>query len=360
MSQPRGSIWNLREISRQNSGACYSTGNYEVELLLIGGGGSGNNWGASGTTNGGGGAGGVIYSSGLVVQRGCSYPIIIGAGGRSSGNIEGSPGQNSCFCYTTGGPPSGVNFIACGGGRAGGGGHPIQEVARTGGSGGGGSGIGVIPGSSQPADVGGGGYGETSNVACFFGTPGAPGVCHYGARGLQACPGCAPVFFGAFPGVSGFGGNGGKACVTPTPTNFGGGGGGAGGDGCPGTPAKNGNGGLGLTFSISGSSLGYAGGGGGGGGCVPAPGCPTRGIGVCGGASTGTPTEPGHGCANRGGGASGGTNPSDSPTQPLGGSGVAIIRYRGNQIGTGGSLVTCLSPIVCTSHVFTGSGCFTA
>jgi hypothetical protein len=359
ISQNCSSIWNIREIYRQTSGACYSSGGYNIEMLLIGGGGPGHGWSQPG---GGGGAGGLIYTNNLFIRSGCTYPITIGAGGSWISQSTNNNGANSCFCYVTGGPPSGVNIIALGGG-------------------GGGDGIG-LPTVYYGANQGGSGGGEGGLVSnCSGPSPLVPGVainpcsCPRPAVGLQP----NPVYWSAISGICGCGRNGG--CGFPqnaaSPPNnarnfWGGGGGGAGGVGQNGGPPSGaqpygaaGNGGAGLTFSISGGPVGYAGGGASGQETLFHP-TQVCGLACCGGGGTGTGIPVGNpgnfqseaGVANRGGGGAGGL--SYGGGRP-GGSGVAVIRYNGIQRAAGGSsVVTCLTPIIQTSHLFTGSSCFIA
>jgi hypothetical protein len=358
-SQNCSSIWNIREIYRQTSGACYSSGGYNIEMLLIGGGGPGSGWSQVG---GGGGAGGLIYTNNLFIRSGCTYPITIGAGSNHAAQGSNNNGANSCFCYVTGGPPSGVNIIALGGG-------------------GGGDGLG-LPQTYYGANQGGSGGGEGELVTnCTCASPLVPSVainpcsCPRPAVGLQP----NPVYWSAISGICGCGRNGGcgfPANAASPPNNafnfWGGGGGGAGGVGHNGGPPSGaqpygaaGNGGAGLTFSISGGPVGYAGGGAAGQEQLFNP-TQVCGLACCGGGGTGTGVPVGNpgnfmgaaGTANRGGGGAGAQNFGPGAA---GGSGVAVIRYNGVQRAAGGnSVTTCLTPIIQTSHLFTGSGCFIA
>lgn len=362
----KSSIWNIREIYKQTLGSCYSSGGYNVELLLIGGGGPGGQWGGSG---GGGGAGGVIYTNNLRLEKGCSYPITIGAGGIFSAQGQNTVGANSCFCYTTGGPPSGINLISLGGG-------------------GGGNSVGLVPNVYYGARQGGSGGGEGNWVNNCTGpiatnNTGAPKR----GCGLQSVPSLSTTLWSDVSGIVGYGFPGGiggpQAPGSPCSNAWGGGGGGAGSCGCNGQPCTvsicpgggAGNGGAGLTFSISGTPVGYAGGGAAGQESLFSPTqCCGRACGsgqpsafCCGGGGTGTGVPVGNpgnyqgetGVANRGGGGAGGQ--AFGGGRP-GGSGVAVISYPGSvQLGLGGDIVqTCFTPSIVTSHTFTGSGSFVA
>lgn len=361
----QSSIWNIREIYQQSLGSCYSSGGYQVELLLIGGGGPGGAWG----TGSGGGAGGVIYTNNLRMVKGCSYPITIGAGGSPAAQVENNNGANSCFCFVTGGPPTGINLIALGGG-------------------GGGNGVGLLSNVYYGAKQGGSGGGEGGwKNNCVGGNAVNPAGCPARGCGLQSTPACSGPLWSNLNGVIGYGFPGGLggpgAPANPCSNSWGGGGGGAGGCGgdgqpcvssiCPGGGA--GNGGLGITFSISGAPVGYAGGGAAGQESLFSPTqCCGRACGqgqpsafCCGGAGTGTGTPTGNpgnyqadtALANRGGGGAGALTFNGIRS---GGSGVAIIAYPGTtQLGLGGDIIqTCLSPTARVSHTFTSSGCFTA
>jgi hypothetical protein len=348
-SKERSGIWNLKNIRNAQNNAEYGQSNlYDIELLLVGGGGAGGGWSGG---SAGGGAGGVIYANGLSVRRGCQYGIVIGSGGPNAHQNDtiGSKGANTTFCYTGGAqyPGSDVSIIALGGG-------------------GGANGPG-LPGGYYGATEGGSGGGSASYQ------PGS----HYAPlfpNGSNAC-GCPligtaqqrrPENWGYLPGIMGFGNDGGFANL-----QFGrsGGGGGAGSKGGDGTRDGNANGGRGLTFSISGSAVGYAGGGAGGAGgsaCIHTGGLGYDGAGnvydvtpVPGGnpGSFGTSAP----IANRGAGA-GGVNTFAGPNPSAGATGVAVIKYAGFQRGTGGnSCTTCVGSVaVNTIHTFTGSGTFTA
>lgn len=105
----------------KNSGDFITSGENNVEVLVVGGGGGG-----AAMTGGGGGAGGVVYESSHHVTA-KDYTVVVGNGG--SGEIgsnnpgNGSDGQNSVF----------DNITAIGGGGAG----TNSGTGRLGGSGGG-------------------------------------------------------------------------------------------------------------------------------------------------------------------------------------------------------------------------------
>ena len=205
-----------------------ASGEKNIELLVIGGGGSGG--GAEGAitgTNGGGGGGGagaVIYKSAFPVTSG-TYTISIGAGGAAvSTRVQGNDGGDTTFGPLTAG-------------------------------GGGGGGV-----ASESPDVG-------DNAAGNAGTGGASS----GGAGGGPNNAIAPDPPQPWPGSgdspdTGWGGQGGRS--TALPNTGGAGGGGARYDGMPANtnnlpPQSGGPGGQGVTFSTSGSPVGYAGGGGG-------------------------------------------------------------------------------------------------
>jgi hypothetical protein len=342
-SKERSGIWNLKNIRNAQNNAEYGQSNlYDIELLLVGGGGAGGGW----NIGGGGGAGGLVYANGLSVRRGCAYGITIGSGGSPSfqNDTINTRGANTTFCYTGGAqyPGSDVAIIALGGGGGGNGpGLPGGYFGPTEGGSGGGSG-GYVPG--QPG----------ASNACGCPNPG---------QSLQR----RPEYWGYLPGIMGFGNDGGIANTLAGANKYGGGGG-AGGKGGDARTHGGSNGGRGLTFSISGSAVGYAGGGPGGGdySCIH-----NGGFGYDGAACAfevtpvpgGNPGSYGAGLptANRGAGASG-INTYQGPNPHIGATGIAIIKYAGFQKGTGGnSCTTCVGAVaVNTIHTFTGSGTFTA
>ena len=364
MSIPRSGVWNIREISKQ--GLCYFCGAYPIELLLVGGGGSGGDW--AGNNNGGGGSGGIIYSSAITVQRGCCYPVVVGAG-TAPGHITGAPGANTCFCLS----PT-VTLVAL----RGMGGMSSPHVGQ------GTSGHTIANDSSHgPAP------GQPCGYCFSFGSGGGAGdfecCCCSGGFGCQP----QPNWWCGISNTQGYGNPGGqysRFLCTPNPAcNISCGGGGGGGAGQAGfQPSPNptfpsgprtiaGRGGVGLNFSISGSTIGYGGGG-------SARFDESNASVCCFGNELARPFGAGchhyreefkgwgwanqtyacPGIANRGGGGVASNQWGGSPgIDSASGSGVAIVRYNGLQIGEGGNSVTiCTSPVIRTIHTYTGTGCF--
>ena len=205
-----------------------SSGQKNIELLVIGGGGSGG--GAEGAitgTNGGGGGGGagaVIYKSTFPVSAG-TYTVTVGAGGAAvSTRAQGNDGGDTTFGSLTAG--------------GGGGGGVASESPNVGDNAAGNAGTGG-------ASSGGAGGGPNNAQA-----PDPP----------QPWPGS-----GDSPDT-GWGGRGGKTNSHPNTGGAGGGGARYDGMNCVtnNLPSSEGApGGQGVTFSTSGSPVGYAGGGGG-------------------------------------------------------------------------------------------------
>ena len=259
-----------------------STGNANLEILLVGGGGGGDN-----DHGGGGGAGGILYHPSSSVTPG-SYAIVVGSAGSANAGYP-TNGGNSTFT-------NGANVLTAFGGGAGS--QTNTTPGSNGGCGGGGggsnNGVGYAAGgtSTQTSNNGGTGYGTSGGTG--GGTAGEPG----------------------------------------------GGGGGAGSAGANATSSVSGRGGDGkntwATWLSAVSSLvtgdtqtvyntGYIAGGGGGG--VTVSGTQTTAVGGLGGGgygginvSSGAP-----GVANTGGG--GGAFANGGSTGSDGGSGVVIIRY---------------------------------
>ena len=201
-----------------------TSGEGQIDILVIAGGGAGGSGGNSGWFGGGGGAGGYAYATGYTVAPG-TYPISVGGGGSGNAGGRGSSGQNSWFNLPV---PSGKIFC----------------------QGGGGGGVGQYPGIHPDAPAYDGGSGGGSGSHYDSGT--TPG-------GVAAQPGQNGTFTNGTLEQYGFAGgdeNGGSG------DGVGGGGGGAGGTGygSPGPNANNGLGGAGRANSITGSSVIYAGG----------------------------------------------------------------------------------------------------
>ena len=211
-----------------------------VSVLVVGGGGGG-----GGSTGGGGGGGGVIYTATQLASPSNVYDVIVGAGGRVSGNKAwGKTGDASSF----------------------------NGIFAYGGGGGGYSADGSSGGTGLGGGSGGGGQNYWGTYVSGGGTPGQ------GYRG---------GYFG---------------------TAAGSGGGGAGGPGGSGSGSNiGGPGGIGLAYSISGFSTYYGGGGGGGNGGVGGLGGGGNGadVGAGGAANTGGGGGGGWSYASGNGGAGG-------------------------------------------------------
>jgi hypothetical protein len=268
--------------------------NYRTfEMLIVGGGGGGGkNYG------GGGGAGGVVYNANVTVPTTTtSIPIVIGAGGTSANGSDS-------YILTR------LDLTAFGGGV----GYGLASPATTAANGG----------------SGGGGNYYLSGVTVYNNTPGN--------------------------GILGQGNSGGSGTYSSYVSGYpsSGGGGGASQSGQAGTPTLGGAGGSGsyfpqFTVLSYGSPTGWFGGGGAGfAGNDWSQGSNYGGPGG-GGFSDKSPTS---GVANTGGGAGGG----GGNTPAAGGSGIAIIRYLGSAIATGGVIA---SSGGYTYHYFTASGNFT-
>lgn len=274
-----------------------------VDVLIVAGGGGG----ASGI-GGGGGAGGTIYSQGVIVSGGTSYPITVGPGGSG-----GSPGHGPDG--TKGSPSIALGITATGGGGGGGYYAGWQNSNQLGGSGGGG------PGYGQPS----GPWGGNSGIR-----PAPPGIVG------QGFPGGYGVHWPGTPAGSHYGGGGGggagepgynRAGNWPTSQNN---------DGPTVWVPNDGrqlfagsaSGGNGMANSITGTATYYAGGGGGGAHTANNHGWgPNQGGLGGGGYNPGSSSTPGNPATYYGGGGGAGTHPDPS----AGGSGyqgIVIIRYK--------------------------------
>jgi len=262
-----------------------------ADYLVVGGGGAGGTGGGSGGENtwgaGGGGAGGVL--SGVTSLTATSFTVTVGTGGAAasysaSSTSNGASGTKSVF---------GALEALGGGGGAG------SNNSATGGVG--------LNGAS-----GGGGGGD-----------------NYRSGGT---------------GTAGQGYAGGTSRSSAGNRAAGGGGGGAGEVGQIGGPPSGhstgigGNGGAGLASSITGSSVYYGGGGGGGGRDTNSGATSAGGTGGTGGGGAGS----GAGAATSGtdglGGGGGGSG-SDGKGGD-GGDGIVIVRYKGAEAGTGGTIAS--------------------
>ena len=277
-----------------------------VDVLVVAGGGAG---GHNGTNNdiagGGGGAGGLIYKKGYQITNSNAITVTVGAGGTGAPTAGGSTkptnGDNSVFGTLT----------AIGGGSGGG--------------------YVTSPSAYYAANVGGSGGGGMYAI-----NAGASGTSLQGNSGGSGTNISSPGAYAA------------------------GGGGGAGGVGADANASTGtgGNGGIGLAYDISGVSTYYAGGGGGGAGFQIAG--KSGGTGGLGGGGNSSATGIGTaGTANTGGGAGGSGNVATSPypgaASANGGSGIVILRYKGGQKGTGGTITKINGYTV---HTFTSSGTF--
>ena len=280
-----------------------SYGPIKAEVLVVAGGGAG-----GGYHGGGGGAGGVLYTSNYTIVRNTTYTVTVGLGGAgaSSTSNTGDPGQNSIF--------SGASTVltAVGGGAGKSQGNATQ-ARNNGGSGGGG-----CDGNSSSITGGSGTAAQGFNGGDVSGESGGSLAVYYGTAG----------------------------------------GGGAGGVGGTGGIVNGGFGGPGLPFSISGTTQYYGGGGGG----TNLTNVLTYGIGGIGGGGTGGVSPSPHnsplrystnGSANTGGGGGGYLYSGNGGGS--GGSGIVIIRYKGPQKATGGTVTTVGTETV---HTFTSSGTF--
>lgn len=214
--------------------------------------------------------------------------------------------------YNPGGPKYTIEYLVVAGGGSGnngymgaGGGEALQGS------------LVLKKGASLTVVIGAGGVGSLAGTASTLGA-------------LTARPGMG----GSSPTNPGYCGNG-----TPSGAGRGGGGGNA-TKGMDGLTAAAPNGGNGIASTITGTSIYYGGGGGGGSGHTS-------------GYYNGSPGLGGGSTANRGGGASSGAGGGVQP----GGSGIAIIRYPGTQVLTGGT-VTSVGGY--TIHTFTSSGTLAA
>ena len=195
-----------------------SPGTYD--FFLVGGGGGGGAYYSSTSDDRearGGGAGGYTINGQLVVDRGMSFEITVGAGGTAGGrSVNATAGGLTSFVEYDATP-----HTANGGGAAAG---SYEISGGSGGSGGGGGGEGISTGRAGGSDggagvSGGSGQGTTTRA---FGEPEATLYAGGGASGARQNSGT---------GGAGGGGNGGVGYYhTPagagTPNTGGGGGGG--------------------------------------------------------------------------------------------------------------------------------------
>ena len=280
-----------------------SYGPIKAEVLVVAGGGAG-----GGYHGGGGGAGGVLYTLNCTIVRNTTYTVTVGQGGAGASPTSntGDPGQNSIF--------SGASTVL----TAVGGGAGKSQGNATAARNNGGSGGGGCDGNSSSITGGSGTTGQGFNGGDVSAESGAALAVYYGTAG----------------------------------------GGGAGGVGGTGGIVNGGFGGPGLPFSISGTTQYYGGGGGG----TNLTNVLEYGIGGIGGGGTGGVSPSPYnsplrystnGSANTGGG--GGGYLFSGNGGGSGGSGIVIIRYKGPQKATGGTITTVGTETV---HTFTSSGTF--
>ena len=252
-----------------------SSGEKDVEVMVIGGGGAGGGSPGNGS-QGGGGAGALYFNNAVPVTVG-SYTVTVGSGGPgNTGPSKGPSGNASSFS------PS---YPAAGGG---GGGTRHDTAGGSGGSGGGG---GSGPGSGGPATGAPGGSTDANSPSAGWGNPG--GNSPPGANGGNNFPA---------------GGGGGAGQSGPNAPDQG-----------PGQGAPGGNG---LTMAIEGPSQTFAGGGGGG---THQNGPQPSGGSGGGGAGSVHAADGSAGSANTGGGGGGSGSTGSGGS---GGSGKVVIAYQ--------------------------------
>jgi hypothetical protein len=276
-------------------GFSYASNTLDVEYLIVAGGGGGGS-----RHGGGGGAGGLI--TGKTALTSVSHTIVIGSGGAGAAagsSTIGTSGQNS----------SALGVTAIGGGF----GTSAGAGGGTGGSGGGSRGntvnLGGLGTAGQGNDGGDGTSQDTLNTEGVGG--GGGGYSEAGYNGLEEN---GSIFRG--------------------------------------------KGGDGILLNLTGNGVYYAGGGGAGGNFGTQD--ILWGNGGLGGGGMGNRTSGDsstNGTINTGGGGgAGGHIGSTNYTGKSGGSGIVIIRYRGPQRASGGTVTTSNG---WTIHTFTASGTFT-
>lgn len=207
-----------------------------IDWLLVGGGGGGGTAAGPSSYAGGGGAGRFVSSSIILQPTFSTRTIVVGSGGTSVYNTNGTNGNDSTFTS------AGITYIAPGGG----GGGKSGTNGLTGGSGGGAgrgnnSGGGVTVGSPIAGFGYGGGSSTTGGPAYGEGGGGAGGAGIYfgnGGLGLQWIDGIYYAYGGC-----------GAAAGCSSPTCYG-----RGGDGGTDTPTSNAGGGV-FKFRYKGAPL---------------------------------------------------------------------------------------------------------
>jgi len=289
------------------SGKGYGPEGLRVEYLIVGGGGGSAPAFSVHASSGGGGAGAFREGS-IFINSGTSFSVVVGAGGSRTTTAN-------CGRGSVGGDSSAFGLTSNGGAGAGtwcsSGQHmPGTSNGNASGSGSGGAGV------------------STANVGGSGGDFGNNGGSHTGTGNSNGTTSC-------------------------------GGGGGAGGPGGNGVANQlGGNGGIGKSSNITGRGVFYAGGGAGG----STKGINNDGGGRGGGGNRGNPpngfypsSAGGNGSTNSGGGGGGASGGSTTANGGNGGSGIVILRYRGKQKATGGTI---LYENGYTIHTFTSSGSF--
>ena len=254
----------------------------ECDILIVSGGGGGGGSQISSRGGGGGGAGEYELNTGVVINAGTNFTIVVGKGG------EGGDGTSSTQSVISG--KNGISSVILQGSTV------VYEAIGGGGGGGGKSGT--------------------------------------GSNGLGGACGGGSTYQGVVgPGTKGFnGGQGGN-------NYFGGGGGGMGSSGGNSSSTSGGNGGNGVIMNITGIDIEVCGGGGGGGytetyaGAAGGGGDGVYGGGDGGGFNSFVPGSSYDGIdANSYGGGGGGSTIGDVGSSAgyggNGGSGIVIIRYK--------------------------------
>ena len=303
-------------------------GPYDIQFLVVAGGGAGGGVNSQNyASGGGGGAGGYIATTASQIARGLTFTVVVGAGGAEAvtdgyGNV-GATSRIQGTGLTS--PINSSNNVLANGGAGGAPSESAGGLDRTGTSGGGG-GSSLNTSTNAGGSASGSGDGNAGGYGHWFNAPQAAynRSLHHAGGGGGGGAGAAGVNC-TNSGVSTYGGNGGAGKQWLNSTYYAGGGGGAVWVNTDGGQGSGGNGGGGAggywrnyNTAATAAVAGTANTGGGGGGAPMA-----------------------YGSSSRGGHA--------------GGSGVVIVRYEGDQVGTGG---TVSSAGGYTYHTFTSSGNF--
>jgi hypothetical protein len=276
-----------------------------VEYLLVAGGGGGGNH-----VSGGGGAGGMLTGTTTITSTG-NKAVVVGAGAvaTAGSNIRGLDGGNTTF--------NGLTAFGGGGGAA----IVGNEAGRNGGSGGGAGGTnGSVTEAGGTGVAGQGNAGGNNGPRSSQSNTSGSGGGGAGARGHDR--GFAYDIF------SRNGGDGLPSYILGTNYWFAGGGG------------------SGTYNDVRGGNGGYGGGGGGSASAFTPGTGDNRGLNTAGNGIQGYQQNGGNGAANTGGGGGGGSGGNFSPSTSAGGSGIAVIRYKINELtpstltATGGTITT--------------------